>query len=220
MAWIDYQKAYDMVPQPWIKKSMGLCRIANSISHILSISIESWQAIIMSGNHKLGRVNIALIPLSHTIQKVNARCQLGKTQHKKIYELLFMDNLKLYGNIEKKSERLTNTVKTFPKDHSMGFGISKCTHVTMRAGKIVSVGRIEPSSGEVILELESDKGSKCLRILETNDIMHSEIKNKIQKEYYKKLRELTSSKLNGRNTTRSINSRSVASVRYSAGILK
>ena len=53
----------------------------------------------------------------------------------------------------------------------MEFGISKCAHVTMKAGKLISVGGIELSSGEVIPELESDKGYKYLGILEANDIV-------------------------------------------------
>ena len=40
----------------------------------------------------------------------------------------------------------------------------------MKAGKLLSVGGMELSSGEVIPELESDKGYKHLGILEGNDI--------------------------------------------------
>ena len=42
----------------------------------------------------------------------------------------------------------------------MEFGISKCAHVTVKTGKLVSVGILELSSGEVIPELERDKGYK------------------------------------------------------------
>ena len=90
----------------------------------------------------------------------------------------------------------------------------------MKAKKLVSVGGIELSSGEVIPELESDKGYKYLGILEADDIMHTEMKDKIKKEYYRRVRQLTSSKLNGGNTIRAINSRAVSLVRCSAGILK
>ena len=79
---------------------------------------------------------------------------------------------------------------------------------------------MELSTGEGIPELESDKGYKYLGILEADDIMHTEMKDKIKKEYYRRARQLTSSKLNGGNTIRAINSRAVSLVRYSAGILK
>ena len=75
---------------------------------------------------------IGLIPLCHTLRKVNAGYQLGKVQHKKINHLLYMNDLKLYGNSEKEAERLTNIVRIFSKDIAMEFGISKCSYVTMK----------------------------------------------------------------------------------------
>ena len=50
--------------------------------------------------------------------------------------------------------------------------------------------------------------------------MYTEMKDKTQKEYYRRVRQLTSSKLNSGNTIKAINSRAVSLVRYSAGILK
>ena len=74
--------------------------------------------------------------------------------------------------------------------------------------------------GEVIPELEPDKGYKYLVILEANNIINTEMKDKIQKEYYRRVTPLTSSKLNGENIIRAINSRAVTLVRYSARVLK
>ena len=65
------------------------------------------------------------------------------------------------------------------------------------------------SSGEVITELESDKDFKYLCILEANDIIHTEMKDKIQKEYYRRMRQLTSWELNDGNTFQAINYRDV-----------
>ena len=50
--------------------------------------------------------------------------------------------------------------------------------------------------------------------------MYTEMKDKTQREYYRRVRQLTSSKLNSGNTIKAINSRVVSLVRYSAGILK
>ena len=47
----------------------------------------------------------------------------------------------------------------------------------MKAGKLASVGGMELSSGEVIPELQSDKGYKFLGILEANNIMFTEMKD-------------------------------------------
>ena len=73
-----------------------------------------------------------------------------------------MDELKLYGISEKEAERLTNTVRIFLKDIAMEFGTNKSAHVTMKAAKLISVGGVKLSSGEIIPELESDKGYKYL----------------------------------------------------------
>ena len=129
-----------------------------------------------------------LIPLSHTLQKVNAGYQLGIGQHKTINHFLFTDNLKLHGNSEKESERLTNTVRIFSNGIAMEFGIKKCAHVTIKAGKLVSVSGMELSPREATAELESGKGhNKYLGILEANDIIHIEMKDKIQKKYYRRV---------------------------------
>ena len=85
--------------------------------------------------------------------------------------------MKLYGNCEKEAERRTNTVIVFSKDITAKFCISKCAHAKMEAGKLVSVGGMKLSSGEVIPELQSDKSYKA------NDMMHNEMKDKIQKKY-------------------------------------
>ena len=60
MVWIDYRKAYDMLPRSWIKKSIEMCGVADKISHLLSKSMESWQIILMSGYEELARVNIQI----------------------------------------------------------------------------------------------------------------------------------------------------------------
>ena len=123
-----------------------------------------------------------------------------------------MDDLKLYENSEKKAERPTNTVRIFSDDIDMEFGVSKCSHVTMKAEKRESAGGMELSSGEVIPELESGKGCKYLGILQVDHIMHTEMKYKIKKEYYRRVRQLTSSKLNDGNTIRATNFRAATLV--------
>ena len=45
-----------------------------------------------------------------------------------------------FMEIAKEAGRLTNTVKIFLKVIAMEFGISKCVHVTIKPGKLVSVG--------------------------------------------------------------------------------
>ena len=43
MAWIDYRKAYDMVPHSWIKECMSMFRIAENVKTFIESSMESWK---------------------------------------------------------------------------------------------------------------------------------------------------------------------------------
>ena len=42
MAWIDYKKAYDMVPHSWIEKSMNLFKVAKNVENLVSKSMNQW----------------------------------------------------------------------------------------------------------------------------------------------------------------------------------
>ena len=234
MVWIDYRKAYDMLPHSWIIKTLELYGIAENIVKLIAESMKGWQTMLTAGSEELAKVNIkrgifqgdslspllfiiGLIPLSSILQKDPAGYQFNSKV--KVNHLLFMDDLKIYGRNEAETERLTNTVNIFTRDIGMEFGIDKCAHATMKRGKLSSVGEMELTSGEIIREIESEKGYKYLGILEADDIKHSTIKANISREYYRRLRKIISSKLNGGNTIKAINSRAVSLVRYGAGIL-
>ena len=89
MAWIDYKKAYDMVPHSWIIECLGLFGVVENIKSLLVNSMEKWKVMVCSGNSKLGEVEIkrgifqgnsisplvfvvALIPLSLILRKAKA----------------------------------------------------------------------------------------------------------------------------------------------------
>ncbi|XP_063600296.1 uncharacterized protein LOC134776474 [Penaeus indicus] len=43
MAWIDYKKAFDMVPHSWLVESMELFGVASNMKHLISRSMEEWK---------------------------------------------------------------------------------------------------------------------------------------------------------------------------------
>ena len=130
-----------------------------------------------------------------------------------------MDDLKSYGSNEKEAERLTNIVRVFTEDIKMEFGIKECAHITLKRGKVVSKGGMELTSGDIIDEIDVEKGYQYLGVLEADNIMHESMKEVISKEYYRRIRKLTSSKLKSGNVITAINSRAVSLVRYSARII-
>ena len=86
MAWIDYKKAYDMVPHSWIIECLDLFGVAKNIKSLLVNSMKKWKVMLCSGNSELGELEIkrgifqgdslsplvfvlALIPLSLILRK-------------------------------------------------------------------------------------------------------------------------------------------------------
>ena len=59
MAWIDYKKAYDMVPHSWIIECLDLFGVAENIKSLLVNSMEKWKVMLCSGNPELGEVEIS-----------------------------------------------------------------------------------------------------------------------------------------------------------------
>ena len=64
-----------------------------------------------------------------------------------------------------------------------------------------------------------DDGYKYLGVLEVDDIKQTETKQNVQKEYFRRVRKILKSKLNGGNIIKAINARAVSVIRYSAGII-
>ena len=235
MGWIDYKKAYDMIPHSWILKCLEIFGVADNIAELVKNSMTEWETELTSGNKMLGKVKInrgifqgdslspllfvvTLIPLSMILRDVKAGYHMGNG--KKVNHLLFMDDLKLYGKTGKQLQTLVNTVRVFSEDIRMEFGISKCATLVMKRGRYKSSDGIILPNEEVIKEVDMEEGYKYLGVLEADGMKDSKMKDKITKEYFRRIRVILKSKLNGRNTITAINSRAVSIVRYGAGIIK
>ena len=58
MAWIDYKKAYEMVPHSWIIACLETVGTNEKIRQLLAESMISWRVEMTSGEENLGEVNI------------------------------------------------------------------------------------------------------------------------------------------------------------------
>ena len=58
MAWIDYIKAYDMVPHLWIIECLDLFGVAENIKSLFVNSMEKWKVMLCSGNSESGEIEI------------------------------------------------------------------------------------------------------------------------------------------------------------------
>ena len=58
MAWIDYQKAYDMVPHSWILECARMFGLAKNIVTLIENSMANWKTVLTSNQEVLGTVDI------------------------------------------------------------------------------------------------------------------------------------------------------------------
>ena len=58
MAWVDYKKAYDMVPHSWILEVISMFGLADNICKLLSHSMNHWKTVLTAGDQSLGTVDI------------------------------------------------------------------------------------------------------------------------------------------------------------------
>ena len=160
---------------------------------------------------------ICMIPLSLILRKTAAGYSF-KGNQLKINHLLYMDDLKLYGKSNDQIDSLVRTVYLFTSDVGMEFGVKKCGTIVLKRGKMVKCNGIELANGEVIKRI-TEKGCTYLGVMELDQVMEEEMKKKIMKEYYRRLKLVLKSKLNGRNIILAINTWAVAVIRYGAGII-
>ena len=182
MAWIDYKKAYNMVPHSWVVQCLDLFGLAENSKGLLVNSMEKWKVMPCSENSELSEVEIkrgifhgdslsplvfalTLIPLSLILRKAKAAYEFSESKEK-INHLIFMDDLKLYSRSEKALDSLVQTVRVFSEDIGIKFGIEKYAILVMDKGKIVKSVGIELPDGKVIKSLQEGEIYKYLGILE------------------------------------------------------
>ena len=61
MAWIDYRKAYDMIPHSWILECMRLTGVSENIMQLVENSMPNWKTTFTSAGKELPEVPIRRI---------------------------------------------------------------------------------------------------------------------------------------------------------------
>ena len=80
----------------------------------------------------------------------------------------------------------------FSKDIGMEFDTEKCTMLVTEKGKIVKSICIELSDGKAIKSLQGSESCKYFRIFEAERFLGAEMKLKVSKEYFRRLKKFSS----------------------------
>ena len=146
---------------------------------------------------------LALIPLSLILRKAKTAYEFSGSKEK-ISHLLFMDDLKLYSRSEKELDSLVQTIRVFGKNIGMEFGIKRFAMLVIEQEKIVKSVNIELPEGKVVKSLQEGESYQYLGILEADRFLGEEMKVKVSKEHFKRLKKVLKSKLNGENLVQGV----------------
>ena len=233
MVWVDYKKAYDMIPHSWIIESLKFTNVADNLIKFIERSMKSWNVNLSSNGEFLANVKIkrgifqgdslspllfvvSMIPLTQIRREV--KCGYALKSGNKLNHLLFMDDLILFAKDKREISSLLSTVQIFSSDSQMEIGIKKCGILVMKRRRATSTEGIELPSGDIINDVEKE-GYKYLGILEFDSVRKNDMISHLRREYLRRSRLVMRSKLNGQNKIRALNTWAVLLLRYGAGIL-
>ena len=111
---------------------------------------------------------------------------------------MYIDDLKLLGRNENDLENEMKIVHTISKDINMKFGLEKCARICLKRGSVQSKMHVEGTFENDIKEMDSRKTYKYLGIEESFDIQNKNEKEKLKKEYLRRLRLVLSTELSER----------------------
>ena len=113
MAWIDYKKAYDMVPKMWILHCLKMYKISHEVIKLVEQTMKTCRVELTAGGRSIAETKIqrgifkgdalspllfiiAMMPLNHILRKCAAGYKLSRSQEK-INHLMNMDDIKLFA---------------------------------------------------------------------------------------------------------------------------
>ena len=161
---------------------------------------------------------VALILLTHKLNRADCGYQVHRTE-RKIRHLLYMDDLKLLGSNADNLENEIKTVKAISKFINMNFELEKCARLCLKKGRVQSKIYIGSTFEKDIKELDLREAYKYLGTEESHDIEHMNEKEKLKKEYLRRLRLVLDTELSAKNKIQAIGSLAVPVFRYSFGIV-
>ena len=200
MAWIDYKKAYDMLPQSWILHCLKMYKISHEVINFIEQIMKTWRVELTAGGRSIAETKIqrglfqgdaqspllfiiAMMSLNHILRKCATGYKLGRSQEK-INHLMYMEDIKLFPKNEKELETLIHAVRIYSQDIGMEFGIEKRAMLVMKTAydKRHMTDGMELQNDR-IRTLEENKTDKYLGILEADTIKQVQMKDTIRKEY-------------------------------------
>ena len=221
LMWSDYRKAFDSVPHRCIIKALHLANVPVKVLNAILRLMELWATKVNlfaegtnieteSINYLTGVLQGDCLSLMLFILSVNPLSfmlsllpgyNIGKRNSSKVNmaHLFFVDDLKTFAKNKNEATLHLDLITRFTNDINMKLGLDKCAYIYIERGKRKSLGTKLTINNIEISELESEDTYKYLGQDEDIGFKGELNKQRVMKEYLKRVREIWNSELYSRN---------------------
>ena len=239
--WFDYKKAFDMIAHDWLIKALELAKLPAKLINIVKMLMQKW-SVIVSLNHSEGNIVTEIItylngllqggclslilfelcinPLSHMLNDLPGY-RIGKPGERNINlsHLFFVDDLKTFATDIKAAKMQLDLITIFSKDIGMEFGADKCAYLHIQKGERSTLGTEFSINGLQLSELKEGESYKYLGMDEDIAIIGDINKEKVTKEYFRRVRKIWNSELYCRHKVTAHNTFAIPVLTPTFGIL-
>ena len=238
VAWIDYRKAYDMVPHRWIRGALKAIRAPKQVRRLVRRLVPLWQTNLTVRTAQ-GTTSIpvtlkrgvfqgdSLSPLLFCICIAPLSLRLRKRtgfrsahQVSPVTHMFFMDDLKTYEEGKKPLEETVGLVEEVSGAIGMTLGLKKCAVSHARKGKVARGGSTTLPSGNALEEVEYGSSYKYLGVEQLMGAKLLHVRRRIKSEYLSRVKRVWKSKVNARSKVKLHNTWSAAVLRYFFGAVR
>ena len=233
VAWIDYQKAYDRVPQDWLQFVLMDINPPAVVTHVVGELVRLWQTVFFVGagkdavqvelKYRRGLFQgdslspllycLSIAPLSTALRSSGGgfRLEHGDTL---VSHLCFMDDVKVFAKDSKQLGELLGVVDRVSESIGMKLGLRKCAVAHIERGKLVKGEDYELDQERKIERVPSEGTYKYLGIAQVFQPDHKSIRDRLTRLYAKRLHQIWSSALSSKHKVHATNTWAVALFRY------
>ena len=242
VTWFDYKKAFDSVPHSWIIKALELARVPKQLIDNITTLKQFWHTEVMlqTDNETLTTEQIAYLtgilqgdslslilfelctdPLSFLLNKNSEGYMIGSSKERtlSLTHLVFVDDLKTFASNLKDALQQLEIITKFSNDIGMSFGSDKCAYMHIQNGKRKVREEKIMMNGLELNELEINESYKYLGQDEDISYKGELNKEKVIKEYFRRVRKIWATELYSHNKVMAYNTFAVPVLVPTFGIL-
>lgn len=235
MAWIDVKKAYDSIDHEWLREMMILHRFPEWIGRVVQKLSIRWNTRIKART-KQGDETSEVIRFNKGLPQGDGLCprlftlcinpiawklkategyRLSKPISKKITDLLYIDDLKVFAASSGKLGRVLRSTKSEMADVGLQWNERKCSVVHVKRGELDTRSvEMEVGESDVITSLKEGAYYKFLGVMENVKQDDSRVLKCAAKVYLQRLSVIWSSPLSDFNKALATNQFALPTLSY------